>query len=120
MSATNKNVTSDFLRVLLALKDNIFNDLNVADVCTVESINEDSVLCRTLSDQLLVSAITLKDLEIQTGDIVLVIFCNTDFRMKLQKIKAAQNYTSTSEEVLHSKSYGVIVGIVYRTGEEET
>ena len=117
MSATNKNVTSDFMRVLLALKDNVFNDLNVADVCTVESVLEETILCRTLSDKLLVSAIPLKDLEILVGDIVLVVFCNSDFRGILQKIKTGQTYNSITEETLHSKSYGVIVGIVYRTGE---
>ena len=84
----NKN---DDLEVLLALKRNIFRELNVASLGQVKEIGETYkvVLFPTYSDELelTIECFKLRDLEITTGDVVLVLFLDRNFLQNLKQIK---------------------------------
>lgn len=115
----NQVVSGDFLRVLLALKDCIMRNCNVADIAKVTRINSNTYDCTAIGNSnTIYSAISLQGLDIRQNDAVLILFTNTDFRVNLNKLKngqALQNQTETTD--LHSTSYGVIIGVVY--GERE-
>lgn len=110
----NKFVSSDFLRVLKALKENILIEINVADVCQVTSSNgQNDYLCTSVSDGSIISAMSLDANDtINVGDFVLVVFTNTDFRMNLKRIKAGLPSQAIESSERHSKAFGVIVKIV--------
>ena len=110
----NKNVSSDFLRVLLALKSNVMKDLNVAELAIVNQIKNDTYYCSLInSSNITLNCIKLKNLQVQENDIVLVIFTNTDFRQNLKRIKSNQKtIDNVTNENLHNKSYAIIVGII--------
>lgn len=121
MTETGNNVvSSDFLRVLLALKKNTMKDSNVADVAVVSSILSDKITCTLLSNsKAFIYCEKLQDLNVQVNDVVLIVFTNTDFRQNLNRIKNNQQPIDNSNEVLHSLNYGIIVGLVYRKSLEE-
>ena len=116
----NNTVTSDFMRVLLALKSNTLKDCNVADVYIVSSITNDGYYCTNVSNKnIKLTAIALQGLEIVAGDVVLVIFTNSDFRQNLKRYKQGSIITENKDiEIIHSTAFGIIVGIVYH--KEET
>lgn len=112
--ATGNNVQdNDFFRLLLALKSNIMRATNVADLAVVENVTNDEILCRLLSDNAKkITCVKLKNLTIKKSDVVLVIYTNTDFRSNLKRAKSGQTTQTIEEHDLHSKSYGVIAGII--------
>lgn len=116
--SNNKNATSDFLRVLLALKTNVMRNLHCAEICEVSEISaiNDTITCITLTDRTYISAIPLYNIDIRKNDVVIVIYTDTDFRASLAKIKKGLVIQPTAEKTAdyHTKSYGVIIGIVYR------
>ena len=109
----NEVYSSDFLKVLMALKTNIKKDLKVAEVARVVQINGEAFNCQLLSDSSTVSCAKLQNLEISTSDIVLILFTDTDFRSNLKRAKM-NNVTQNVESELHTKNYGVIIGIIYK------
>ena len=110
----NKFVSSDFLRVLQALKENISIEINVADVCQVNAIQgQDEYICKSLSDESQICAISLDTNDIiNVGDIVVVVYCNNDFRMNLKRVKANLPSQSVESSTRHSRAFGVIVKII--------
>lgn len=111
----NSIKTSDFMRVLLTLKDNIMNANNVAEICQVDSINNDEIVSFCINDSSKKIICTkLQNLDIQVNDIVLVIFTNTDFRKNLTKLKKGYQIQNIQKSELHSLSYGVVIGLIYR------
>lgn len=112
--ATGNNVQdNDFFRLLLALKSNIMRSVNVADLAVVENVSDDEILCRLLSDSSKkITCVKLKNLTIAKSDVVLVIYTNTDFRSNLRRVKSGQIAQTIEDNDLHSKSYGVIAGII--------
>lgn len=110
---SNEVFSSDFLKVLLALKANINKDLKVADVAKVIQISNDSVNCQIITDNTNVSCIALQNIALSIGDTVLILYTDSDFRTNLKRIKENQATQTVSSE-LHTKNYGVIVGIVYK------
>lgn len=109
------NVSSDFLRVLLALKSNILKDTNVADVCKVMQKNSDgSWSCQSLNDSSMVAAQNIVDLDLAVGDFVCVLYIDQPYRSNLLKAISRQPTKSLTEE-RHSKSAGLIIAVVYTT-----
>lgn len=107
----NQNVSSDFLKVLMALKSNIMKDLNVAEIAIVSQKNGDEINCYLLNDNnVRVVCISLHNVTVNEGDIVLIIFTNTDFRTNLKKYKQNRATYKVEADTLHSKNYGVIIG----------
>lgn len=110
----NKNASSDFLRVLMALKKNTMFDTHVAEVCRVTQINDDSVLCTSITDGSLVTAITVQGLTVNLLDIVLIIYTDLDFRANLKLLKQNRVVSPLENpETYHSKSFGIITNIIY-------
>ena len=108
------------LSLLLTLKDNVMYNTNVAEVMKVNKINEDLIYCSEInSSKANCACCKLQDLNISINDIVLVLFTNTDFRANLKKIKNNQPTQDTNNRCEHSKSYGVIIGIIYGGNNEE-
>lgn len=112
--ATGNNVQdNDFFRLLLALKNNIMRATNVAELAIVEKVSDKEIICSMLNDSnKKITCVKFKDLMIAKNDIVLVIFTNTDFRTNLKRVKNNQSAQTIEEKDLHSKSYGVIAGII--------
>ena len=107
----NQNVSSDFLRVLMALKSNVMKDTNVAEIAIVSQINGDEISCNLLNDNnIKVVCVSLHGISINEGDVVLIIFTNTDFRTNLKRYKQSQATYKIEADTLHSKNYGVIIG----------
>ena len=105
-------ITNDFLRVLQALKNNILTDCNVAEIAIVESENSDNTYtCKILSTQSNVVTIKLNHVSVKSGDIVLILFNNTNFKGNLAKAINDQP-TAVVNDKLHLKSYGIIIGTI--------
>lgn len=106
----NKTDNPDFLKVLLTLKANIMKDLNVCEICKVVDISKDSYVVNPINntkEKLYCKTITNSTLN--KGDLVLVIFTNSDYRLNLKKIKAGEKPQEVAQTDLHSRNYGVII-----------
>lgn len=117
LTNANANNSPGFLQVLLALKENIFYDLQVATVCLVTQKNEDgTAMCRDFAESVSFQARYLHAMDLEEGDVVLVLFADKDFRTNLKKVMAGNyEFTPNSElETRHTKANGIIVGVVYR------
>ena len=112
----NSTYSSDFLRVLLALKDNVMRDTNVAEICQVTQVNDtNDYVCVPLSDdKTKLYCCKLQDLNVQQDDVVLVIFTNTDNRLNLKRLKNNLRVQNITNKTLHSSEYGIIIGLVFR------
>lgn len=118
MAHGNNTENSSFLDVCFALKNNVFRTLNVADVCVVREINEESLRCEYITDSnTSIECVKLQGLDIKVSDVVLVIFTNNDFRASLNAFKAGQSNTNSKTTSYHEKTYGIVVGLIYRKSE---
>lgn len=117
MNESTQLVSGDFLRVLLALKENIMRDLNVAEICRVQSITQGNYFCESLADSTVINAMSLANVNASVGDIVLVVFCNRDFRANLKMINYRTDFVETENNQRHSNAFGVIVGKVISEGD---
>lgn len=113
-TGTGNNIADDdFLKVLLALKDNVMRYCNVAEVCEVTSIVNDVYGCKIITTGQDIACYATTDKRVKVGDIVLVTFTNTDFRSLLKRIENNQSKQYVEEDkVLHTKDNGVITGII--------
>ena len=118
-SGTGNRVTNDdFLQVLLALKKNIMNNTGVAEVAQIVNVKEDFYSCKILSTGMTVPGYSLKGLNVNVNDIIVLIFTDTDFRSNLKRIKKGQPSQEITQEVLHTKDCGIIIGILYKEDEQ--
>ena len=118
----NNNTDASFLDVLFALKDNIMKDLNVAEVVTVISVDNDNrkFRCTLLANpNLQIECTNLQSLEVRVNEIMLAIFTTSDYRTNLSKVKNNQQILKVESQTLHSKNYGILVGLIYRKETEE-
>lgn len=106
----NELVSSDFLRVLKALKENIMRDLNVAKICKVTRIDNNNFFCESIADGTVVNARVLQGLTINISDIVLILFCDNDFRANLDLSSYTTIFKKTNNTEKHSNAFGVIIG----------
>lgn len=115
MITGNQNKSSDFLKVLLALKDNVMRSINCADVGEVISVKNGKYECRLLSDsKMIIECEKLFNLEVNISDVVLITFTKSDFRQNLVRIKQGQQIVDSVKDTLHSINYGIITGIIYK------
>ena len=114
----NETTSSDFLRVLLALKANVMKDTHVADVCKVTSTKSDmdgltSYMCTSIDNSnISFQTYALSNIAINIGDYVLVLFCDDDFRANYRRAKRGQALQNTDTTQKHSMSYGIIIGTI--------
>lgn len=98
--------------VCLAIIEASKKSISVAEVCVVKQIQNDSYKCEFLNNSALnIDCIKLQDLEVLEGDIVLVLFTDTDFRSNLKR-KLKNGTLLEVTESNHSKNYGIIIGII--------
>lgn len=112
MNTTGNNViSSDFLRVLEALKGNINRNLNVAELAIIKSKNEDgSYICSLLnSPNTMLTSYSISNDEFSENEIVIILFINSDFRNNLKKYFSGQETQEVLEKIYHSKDYGIIL-----------
>ncbi len=121
LTKENANNSPGFLQVLMALKENIFNDLQVATVAIVTQIIEDAdgnrtVLCRDFGDTISFQAYCLYNMDVLQGDVVVILYTDKDFRTNLKKLQSGDyEFTPNSEfETRHTKANGIAVGVLYR------
>ena len=103
----NSTYSSDFLRVLLALKDNVMRDTNVAEICQVTQVNDtNDYVCVPLSDdKTKLYCCKIQNLNVQQDDVVLVIFTNTDNRLNLKRLENNLRVQNITNKTLHSSEY---------------
>lgn len=113
---TNNNVvSSDFLRVLLTLKQNVMQDLHVATVAKITSIIQGeevtSYTCNEIcNSKMQIDCYALDGLTLAQGDVVLILFVDNDFRQNYKRIKLGQVPQDMQTTNLHTMSYGIIIG----------
>lgn len=112
----NQNVSSDFMRVLLALKANTMRSIPVAELCVVTETSNDLIRATLLTNShLSIDATLISGLTVQKDDVVLVVFTKSRFIEQLSKLKVGKPADITAESSdIHSLQNGVIVGLVYR------
>ena len=114
----NKNVSSDFIRVLQTLKLNVMRDTHVADICKVTSTKADAYgittyMCTSINDgSMTYQAFALSNLSVSVNNVVLVLFCDNDIRMNYKRVKSSQATQNTETVNKHSTEYGIIIGII--------
>ncbi len=114
----NKTENSSFLDVCFALKNNVFRTMNVADVCVIREISGDLIKCEYITDNnTSIHCAKIANVDCKVDDVVLVVFTNHDFRTSLNAFKNNQANTNFTSTAYHEKSYGVIVGVIYRKSE---
>ena len=107
----NKNVTSDFLRVLLTLKKNIFRDLNVAEVGVIGNIDGDDINVTLFADGTNILCKKLSQITLKSGDVAVIIFAGHSFATNANRVKNNQlPVYSGDSETLHTRSTGIIIG----------
>lgn len=110
----NKHLGSTNTDVMMAFKSMIMNELNVAELCQVErqdSVDEYRYRCKMINNSnTIFEAIRVKNLKINVGDIVIVVFCNSDFRTNLKRKEKNQQFQNENNIYKHSLNYGIIVG----------
>ena len=110
--------SSDFFKVLLALKANTMRDIHVATLGQVISYDSTSKVATVKPFPLvqkeaekLITCYTTKD--VATNDIVVVLFTDRDFIQNLKQLKAGQQTSSINDiSDLHSERYGIIIGTI--------
>lgn len=113
------NTSSDFLKVLLALKKNVFKDLKVAGLAQVKSIKDDIFTVQPfpiLSNELdkNIQCIAVSNLWVKEGDVVLLLYTDRNFIQNLKQVKLGQKLTPLkSDAELHSEKYGIIIALVH-------
>lgn len=105
----NKNVTSDFNRMALKIKEKALQDCHCVEVAQVMSTTNGQYQCRTISQQFMFVAMAMQGLTISVGDVVIVVFADTDFRVNLKNVQNSMAI-SPMESTYHSMSYGIIIG----------
>lgn len=117
MSNSNK-VAQQLTDVAMTIKNATMKSMCCAEVGQVLQLIEHATVCMYKCELLTNSSITvmcdaLKEAKVSVGSRVLIIFCDTDFRSSLRKIRkgyAADSGPHSSE--LHSSSYGIIIGTI--------
>lgn len=112
----NRNVTDDLTRMLFAVRDNAMRNTNVSDIARITVI-EDYITCIDINKGDTIICTKLQDLDVKVNDTVLIVYTNTDFRENLSRIKQDVQPQVIKDCTLHSKNYGVIIGVIYRKGE---
>lgn len=113
------NLPKQLTDILLRLKKVTQDSIHVAEVGRIIKIDYDASTtimqyqCELLSSAgaTVICDCTLEASENATlGKTVLIVFCDTDFRRNLQRIRKGKAIQATSSEEKHSTAYGIIIG----------
>lgn len=117
MMAGSDKTAQQLLDVAMSIKQATMKAMCCAELGQVLQITED-VACMYKCELLTDSSITvmcdaIKEAKVVLGSRVLIIFCDTDFRSSLRKLRlgyATDSGVHSSE--LHSSAYGLIIGTI--------
>ena len=123
-SGSSTQNVDDLLTVLLQVKKNIMKSLNVASIAQVKKIDNEHKIATVQLYPILedeseknIDVYWCSNLETDgttifaTNDIVLVIFCDRNFKAAFKKLKNSQAPSTLDENIdLHTDRYGIIVG----------
>ena len=106
----NEVVSSDFLRVLLALKDNIMKDLHCNDIGIVTSVKENICLCKLLSKpDVTVACTKVNNIVTDVDDIVFIAYLDSNAKNNAQRLNNNQDLRDKTTGKLHAYENAVIV-----------
>lgn len=106
----NEVVSSDFLRVLLALKDNIMKDLHCNDIGIVTSVKENICLCKLLSKpDVTVACTKVNNIITDVDDIVFIAYLDSNAKNNAQRLNNNQDLRDKTTGKLHAYENAVIV-----------
>lgn len=117
----NNFVSSDFLRVLLALKANIMRDLKVATVGVVKSIDltektcvvEPFPLTENEMPKNIKCFLSKSCIDAQEGSIVVILFLDRNSNQTIkQSIKNIPKTFLKENKILHDENYGIAITIL--------
>ena len=110
--------SSDFLKVLLTLKANIMRDLHVATIGKVIEQYDTTFSVKPYpltndESEKVVKCYYLRDLELNVGDIVVVLYMDRDYIQAFKQTQLGQEPSKINKSSeLHSEKYGIIIGIL--------
>lgn len=100
----NKTSSFDLMSVLMALKENILNDLHVADVCKIIEKKTEGYYVSLYNDETVkFQCRTILNVELAKDDVVLVVYTDSNFKNK-------------DDRPLHSRNNAVIVSQSGKSG----
>ena len=106
----NEVVSSDFLRVLLALKDNIMKDLHCNDIGIVTSVKKNICLCKLLSKpDVTVACTKVNNIITDVDDIVFIAYLDSNAKNNTQRLNNNQDLRDKTTGKLHAYENAVIV-----------
>lgn len=106
----NEVTSSDFLKVLLALKDRTLKDCHVLELGIVKEINDDKVICNLLSNpSIKVQAIRINQMSLLIDQLVLIGFNDNDFKSNLNKYKVNDSLQENDSKERHLLTNGIII-----------
>ena len=112
MTKPNQSQNTSLTEVLLAVKHSTMLDTHVAEVCKVESIDDNDITCRILSLDMSISCRKLDGVEVKENDCVLVIFTDRAFKTNLYRKSQNIQTSIVDDSVLHSFNFGIIIGVI--------
>ena len=98
--------------VLLALKDNVFASLHVAEICQITQVNSDgSYVCKRVGSSILYNCFALKNLSLHVDDVVLVLFTDHNYAENLIRLDNGLDLIGESQsQLFHTVNNGIIIG----------
>lgn len=116
MNEFNTTENVDLIKLIYALKENVLKDCHVAGIYKVEAVHQEkdpvTYSCRSITNNNVVVAYKLRDLPVLKNDLVLILYCDDDFRANYRRLGNNQPITDVNTKEKHSLSYGVIIGQV--------
>ena len=107
---SNKVLSGDFLKVLLALKESIMKDIHCSELAIIKEVYTNNCNCSLLSNpEIKINAYKTKGTICRVGDIVLVAFSDNDFRSNLLKKDNDSQLQVIDSPIKHQLDYGIII-----------
>lgn len=110
MSIGNDVVSSDFLKVLLALKDNIMKDLHCNDIGIVVSTSENECVCKLLSNpDIKISCAKINDIITDKDDVVFIAYTDVNSKHNAKQLSNQKDLRNQTIGNKHAYENAVIV-----------
>lgn len=116
----NDTTSSSFDDFVLAFKNNIMRNLNVADIVKIiQKLDNNTYKVQSITNLAAkYDCISLSNLAFNENDVALIVFANADFRTNLIRLQNSQEISSTNVKTLHSNAYGILIGLIYNGGQQ--
>ena len=110
MSIGNDVVSSDFLKVLLALKDNIMRDLHCNDIGIVVSTSGNECVCKLLSNpDIKISCTKINNIITDKDDVVFIAYTDINSKHNVKQLSDQKDLRNQTIGNKHAYENAVIV-----------